>query len=257
MSSHTCFPRFDAGLAPAAGRRKLVLSDLRCAPVNDNERVCEQSAVITPWKISSHDAPWPKNMERRLSIAAATQRQRRERLAYGRCSDESSTWYRAQIPVTQQKSHWQKQISVSSGYERAQFVFGGADLERYRNVGEVKVLSELPGSSTRQGAGVTFVRSCVQMFGYVTNWSLFGRQRLFHQKTREHGSGSFVQPLFEKSVDFLFQVGRVIQSGKFKGLERGNCCLLQVLPRRANTSGTHLRVSLNRYGSDICIPYGQ
>jgi hypothetical protein len=106
-------------------------------------------------------------------------------------------------------------------------------------VRELGIELELPGARAHQRARLAFLRSGVQMFGDITNGSLFLSYRLFHQKTREHCSRSFVEPLLEECIDFFFKIGRVIKSREFKRLQRWDRGLLQILPWRADISGTH------------------
>jgi hypothetical protein len=76
-----------------------------------------------------------------------------------------------------------------------------------------KKLSE---ASAHEGARLNFVRSGMQMFRDAANGALLRRDWLLHQETREHSGGGFVEPLFEEGINFLFQIGRMVQSGKFK-----------------------------------------
>lgn len=157
------------------------------------------------------------------------------------------------IPTATMRPHTQCQIPVSSDSKRGQLVPTGKFHERHRNASEVENERELPGAGTNKCASLTFLRSGVQILCDVANRSVFGCRRLFHQKAREHCSCGFVKPLFEKSINFFLEIGRMIQPGKFKRLECWDCGLLKILPRWADTSG-HLRVSLGRYGSKMCIP---
>ena len=110
---------------------------------------------------------------------------------------------------------------------------------RYIDDRENEKERDLTGAGTYESPRQTFLRSGVKLFGCVANGSLLGRRRLFHQEAREHRGRSFVEPLLEKSVNFLFQIGRMIQSGKFKRLQCWDGGLLKVLPWRADTSGIH------------------
>ena len=133
----------------------------------------------------------------------------------------------------------QCKFRVTNGAVRIQFVPTGNSIVCRRSVREGKIERDLPGASANECAGLTFLRRCMQMFRDMANRSVLRRQWLFHQETRKHRGGSFVEPLFEKGINFLFEIGRVVQAGQFKRLKCRNGGLLKILPRRADTSGTH------------------
>jgi hypothetical protein len=145
----------------------------------------------------------------------------------------------SQIPATN-SLYPQRANATTSRRGYLESLLDNVGLSCDREICDAGIGRELPAAGARKRAGLTFVRSCLQMFGHVANGSLRRRQRLFHQKSGEHRGGSFVEPLFEKSVDFFFQIRSMVQSGKFKGLKGRDGGLLKILPRGADTSGIHL-----------------
>jgi hypothetical protein len=73
-----------------------------------------------------------------------------------------------------------------------------------RNLHAIENQRDSTGTRTYQGARLTFVKGSVQMFRHAADGGMFLRDRLLHQKTREHSGGGFVEPLFEECVNFLF-----------------------------------------------------
>lgn len=152
-------------------------------------------------------------------------------------SGDAPTRLDGRVRMQPTRSRAFRRLSVACDPDLGRFVPAGNLNKFRRHVREGQIARELSGASTNECAGLTFLRRGMQMFCDVANWSVFGRQRLFHQKTRKHRGGSFVEPLFEKSINFLFKIGCMIQSGKFKGLECRDGGLLKILPRWADTSG--------------------
>lgn len=111
--------------------------------------------------------------------------------------------------------------------------------DRHIYEGEIEKERELTGAGTNERPRQTFLGRGVKLFGCVASGSLLGRRWLLHQKAREHRGSGFVEPLLEKSVNFLFQIRRMVQSGKFKRLQCWDGGLLKVLPWRADTSRIH------------------
>ena len=110
---------------------------------------------------------------------------------------------------------------------------------RSTNAREIEKEQELTGASTDERPRQNLLRRGDNLFGYGANGSAVAPGRLFHQEAREHGSSGFVEPLLEEHINFLLQIGRMVQPGKFKRLQCWDGSLQKVLPWRANTLGIH------------------
>ncbi len=228
-STQSAFWRVDASLVPAVIRLIHQPVKILTASTSRNDRECCDPFVMTRRKPDGQIDSWEKGIARQRWNAAVNMRQPEGRLD-GALSPNARDPFRCiRISANAKRPCPQKQNLVAGRREQTQSFRNRAYLERYRGVREVETVRELPGASTRQRTGLSFVRSCVQMSCDVANGGLLGRQRLFHQKSREHCGGGFIEPLFEESIDFFFQIGRVIQSGKFKGLKGRDCGLLKIL----------------------------
>jgi hypothetical protein len=150
------------------------------------------------------------------------------------CNDSSTASVfrlRVRMLSTERRTQTQNEICLSGRRKRRSRlnpeILDGWDFDKR----EAAVEQELPGTRAHQRTRLAFPRGGVQMFCDVANGTLFRSQRLLHQKTREHRGRGFVEPLFEKSIDLFFQIGRVIQTGKFKGLKCWDGGLLKIFPR--------------------------
>jgi hypothetical protein len=152
------------------------------------------------------------------------------------------------IPMLNETSWRNDELTVDRKSARHQEAGARARSRRVQIIYAIADRRELTGTTAHERARLTFVRRVMQMPGNSTKRGRFLSKWLLHQKTREHCGGCFVEPLFEKGVNFLFQIGRMVQSRKFKGLECRDSGLLKILPWRADTSGTHLEGLLGLVG---------
>jgi hypothetical protein len=109
--------------------------------------------------------------------------------------------------VLAERSHPTGKPKIQTAYRYHQPTLVKTHNKSIREIAAVLNENELPGTSTHDGARLSFVRGGgVQMFRDAANNGLLRRDWLFHQKSREHRGSSFVEPLFEEGIDFLFQI---------------------------------------------------
>jgi hypothetical protein len=240
MSQQAIIREFGTQLTVSTGRIDSRLAILSIMSVCENDEACDENAVTARWNTVGCVAPWIRAVERRASIIKMNTRRLGRSLRSGLYPNPLTLFSGTQICARAETLRSQKKIAITTKQERVKSERNEVYFGRKLFLHAMENLCGLSGSSARQGASVTFRRSCVQMFGDVAHGSLLRRHGLLHQKTGEHCSGRFIEPLFEQSVDFFFQIGRMIQSRKLKRLERRDSGLLKILPRRADTSGTHL-----------------
>jgi hypothetical protein len=231
--------RESEAVAALAGRREASLhKKSMCPGIGEHTKVFHKLTITPQTTIGAGDDTAPKSAQRESPRSRTNPPQSARRSRNG-VAPAASRLLGSRKPFKAKWSHARCQIPITSDPKRDHFARTGNFNERYRDVCELTTERELPGASTNECAGLTFLRCGMQMFRDVTNWILLRRQRLFHQKAREHRGCSFVKPLFEKSINFLFEIGSMIQPGKFKGLKCWDGGLLKILPRWADTSGTH------------------
>jgi hypothetical protein len=101
-------------------------------------------------------------------------------------------------PQTPEKLKFSREFE---GYRPTPTGTHGGNIRDAREVGNEKDLS---GPAAYERARLTFVRRGMQMFRDAADDGLLRRDWLLHQKACEHRGGGFVEPLFEKSINFLF-----------------------------------------------------
>jgi hypothetical protein len=203
MSKRDTLQKSGDTAAPAVGRRALPSGVSICTLPGKSANSVQESSVLERLKMSVNDLPRRRKTARqRLIVVASLAEQRRcvaRSCAWNAAPDRSGTT----IPVRGEWLRSQGQVPLTSRAERRRLLLAETYDGRHIRVRMKKSGSELPGARAYEGASLTFLQRGIKMFRDAANGSLVGRYRLFHQKTSEHGSGCFIEPLFKESINFL------------------------------------------------------